>query len=262
MMLDCVPSWKTSAGAVQLPKEVVYQQNKHSAQPLFNTIHNELYLFVFLLRHTVSLLREFHRIASVLFHNLLLSHQFLKYQHLLLGTSCNKSMSFYMELHSTISLSGKKKIEEFVSEQNAILLGLKDFNHSTTIIQTSCKAVSKEKWGAMVKTDSLGKSPGDADIACLGLWEKLQAAEQDQLQVGHYLWWLQGFVSRQPYSHRLALNLCQPSEQKPRGTVVAVVKQTQKEIWKLEVSDHSSLQENVDRKRWPSRYEKPLDVPF
>lgn len=44
MTLDCVPSWKTSAGALQLPKEVVYQQNKHSAQPLFNTTHNDLCL--------------------------------------------------------------------------------------------------------------------------------------------------------------------------------------------------------------------------
>lgn len=216
MMLDCVPSWKTSAGAVQLPKEVVYQQNKHSAQPLFNTIHNDLYLFVFLLRHTVSLLREFHRIASVLFHNLLLSHQFLKYQHFLLGTSCNKSMSFYMELHSAISLSGKKNIEEFVSEaehHTSRFEGLPSY-------KPAAKQWAQEKWGAMVKTDSLGKSPGDADIPCLGLWEKLQAAEQDQLQAGHYLWWLQGFVSSQPYSHRLALNLCQPSEQKPRGLLL------------------------------------------
>lgn len=47
MMLDCVPSWKTSTGAAQLPKEVVYQQNKHSAEPVFNAIHNDLCLAVF-----------------------------------------------------------------------------------------------------------------------------------------------------------------------------------------------------------------------
>lgn len=149
MMLDCVPSWKTSAGAVQLPKEVVYQQNKHSAQPLFNTIHNDLYLFVFLLRHTVSLLREFHRIASVLFHNLLLSHQFLKYQHLLLGTSCNKSMSFYMELHSTISLSGKKTLKNLFQKQNAILLDLKDFHH-TNQLQSSEHRRNEELWSRLI----------------------------------------------------------------------------------------------------------------
>lgn len=48
MMLDCMPSWKTSAGTAQLPKEVVYQQNKHATESVFITTHSDLCLAVFL----------------------------------------------------------------------------------------------------------------------------------------------------------------------------------------------------------------------
>ena len=94
----------------------------------------------------------------------------------------------------------------------------------------------------MVKTDSSGKWSGDADIPWLGLQKKHQAAEQDQLQVGHCQWWLQDFHTQ------TATFLESGTEPVPaiwaenkKRTVVEVGKQVRKEIWKPGVSDHSLL---------------------
>ena len=98
----------------------------------------------FLWRYTcfpLQELRELPRIPSVLFHNLLFSHYFLKFQQFLLGTSCNKLIYFCMGLQSTISLSEKKRSQNLFQKQNVILLSLWDFNHSSTITRTtSCEA--------------------------------------------------------------------------------------------------------------------------
>lgn len=47
-----------------------------------------------------------------------------------------------MGLQSIISYLKKKRLQNLFQMQNAKLLGLKDFNHSTTITQTSCEAES------------------------------------------------------------------------------------------------------------------------
>lgn len=94
----------------------------------------------------------------------------------------------------------------------------------------------------MVKTHSSGKSSGDADSPWLRLWKKHQAAKQDQLQIGHCQWRLQGFHMQTATFPEFGTKPIPAIRAETKEKIVeAVGKQVWKEIWKLGVSDRSLL---------------------
>lgn len=177
---------------------------------------------------------------------------------------------FCIGLQSTISLSEKKEIAEFVSEAECYtsrFAGLQPLNHDHTNYQLWSREHKKTEklW---LRHDSSGKS-GDADIPWLGLRKKHQAAEQNQLQVGPCQWWLQGLCMQTAMFLEFGTEPIPAIRAETREDCCSSGKTSTK--GNLEASSLRSffvdepphfLLENVETKRWPSRYEEPLGVPF